>query len=176
MEKLLQQLRTAMDTSGRNYNREKVEAAFWYAADLHAGQVRLSGEPYVSHPVAVAEIVILLGLDTDSVCAALLHDTVEDCADKTNLDVLKEKFGADVAMLVDGLTKLVLIDVEDKQEANIENIRKMLLAMSKDIRVNFATACITCARCPQRKRTVSARSRWKPCISTRRLRTDSVSA
>ncbi len=141
MEKLLQQLQTAIDNSGRNYNREKIEAAFWYAAELHAGQKRQSGEPYVSHPVAVAEIVISLGLDTDSVCAALLHDTVEDCADKTNLDILKEKFGASVAMLVDGLTKLVLIDVEDKQEQNIENIRKMLLAMSKDIRVIFIKLC-----------------------------------
>lgn len=141
MEKLLQQLHTAVENSGRNYNIEKIEAAFWYAAELHAGQVRQSGEPYVSHPVAVAEIVISLGLDTDSVCAALLHDTVEDCADKTNLDILKEKFGSDVAMLVDGLTKLVLIDVEDKQEQNIENIRKMLLAMSKDIRVIFIKLC-----------------------------------
>lgn len=141
MEKLLEQLHTALENSGRHYNREKIDAAFNYAAELHAGQMRLSGEPYISHPLAVAEIVISLGLDTDSVCAALLHDTVEDCADKTNLDILRERFGDDVAMLVDGLTKLVLIDVEDKEEANIENIRKMLLAMSKDIRVIFIKLC-----------------------------------
>ena len=85
--------------------------------------------------------MVELGLDTDSVCAALLHDTVEDCSDKTSLDIVRERFGADVALLVDGLTKLVLIDVEDKQEANIENIRKMLLAMSKDIRVIFIKLC-----------------------------------
>ncbi len=138
---LYNQLCLALDMSGKNYNREKITDAFNYADELHAGQKRQSGEPYISHPVAVAENVITLGLDTDSVCAALLHDTVEDCADKTNLDIIKERFGADVAMLVDGLTKLVLIDVEDKQEQNIENIRKMLLAMSKDIRVIFVKLC-----------------------------------
>ena len=79
--------------SGKNYNREKITDAFNYADELHAGQKRQSGEPYISHPVAVAENVISLGLDTDSVCAALLHDTVEDCADKTNLDIIKERFG-----------------------------------------------------------------------------------
>ena len=138
---LYNQLCVALDMSGKNYNREKITDAFNYADELHAGQKRQSGEPYISHPVAVAENVISLGLDTDSICAALLHDTVEDCADKTNLDIIKERFGADVAMLVDGLTKLVLIDVEDKQEQNIENIRKMLLAMSKDIRVIFIKLC-----------------------------------
>ena len=141
MDNILEKLHAALDASGRNYNREKIDAAYEYANELHAGQMRQSGEPYISHPATVAEIVVGLGLDTDSVCAALLHDTVEDCADKTNLDIIKEKFGADVAMLVDGLTKLVLIDVEDKEEANIENIRKMLLAMSKDIRVIFVKLC-----------------------------------
>ena len=141
MDKILEKLHATLDASGRNYNREKIDAAYDYANELHAGQMRQSGEPYISHPATVAEIVVGLGLDTDSVCAALLHDTVEDCADKTNLDIIKEKFGEDVAMLVDGLTKLVLIDVEDKEEANIENIRKMLLAMSKDIRVIFVKLC-----------------------------------
>ena len=141
MDTALQNFYAALDTSGRNYNREKIDAAYTYAAELHAGQKRLSGEPYISHPLAVATIVVELGLDTDSVCAALLHDTVEDCSDKTSLDIVRERFGADVALLVDGLTKLVLIDVEDKQEANIENIRKMLLAMSKDIRVIFIKLC-----------------------------------
>ena len=141
MDTALQNFYAALDASGRTYNREKIEAAYAYADELHKGQMRLSGEPYISHPLAVATIVVELGLDTDSVCAALLHDTVEDCADKTNLDIVAERFGKDVAMLVDGLTKLVLIDVEDKQEANIENIRKMLLAMSKDIRVIFVKLC-----------------------------------
>lgn len=88
---------------------------------------RVSGEPYISHPIAVAEIVASLGLDTDSICAALLHDTVEDYSDKTNLVTIREKFGDDVAMLVDGLTKLVHLNIESKEEAEIENLRKMFL-------------------------------------------------
>ncbi len=138
---VFQPLEDALAHSERNYNRDKIRAAYEYAKELHKGQTRQSGEPYISHPVAVAEIVVGLGLDTDSVCAALLHDTVEDCADKTSLGLISEKFGQNVAMLVDGLTKLVQIDVEDKEEANIENIRKMLLAMSKDIRVIFIKLC-----------------------------------
>ncbi len=127
--------------SERNYDTEKIIAAYDYADKLHEGQMRLSGEPYISHPVAVARIVAELGLDTDSICAALLHDTVEDCADKTDLDILTKMFGADVAMLVDGLTKIIQVQVADKEEAHIENIRKMLLAMNKDIRVIFIKLC-----------------------------------
>ncbi len=125
----------------RNYDIEKIKQAFSYAKELHAGQFRLSGEPYVCHPVAVAEIVAKLGLDTDSICAALLHDTVEDCSDKTNLDILTKMFGKDVAMLVDGLTKIIQVQIADKEEAHIENIRKMLLAMNRDIRVIFIKLC-----------------------------------
>ena len=74
----------------KNYDIEKITEAYEYADSLHAGQFRLSGEPYISHPVAVARIVAELGLDTDSICAALLHDTVEDCADKTNLEIISK--------------------------------------------------------------------------------------
>ncbi len=125
----------------KNYDLEKIKQAFLYAAKLHEGQFRQSGEPYVSHPVAVAAIVAGLGLDTDSICAALLHDTVEDCADKTNLETLSKMFGSEVAMLVDGLTKIIQVQIEDKEEAHIENIRKMLLAMNRDIRVIFIKLC-----------------------------------
>ena len=125
----------------RNYDLAKITEAYYYADKLHEGQMRLSGEPYISHPVAVATIVAELGLDTDSICAALLHDTVEDCADKTNLDILAKMFGKDVALLVDGLTKIIQVQVADKEEAHIENIRKMLLAMTKDIRVIFIKLC-----------------------------------
>ena len=125
----------------RNYDLAKITEAYYYADKLHEGQMRLSGEPYISHPVAVARIVAELGLDTDSICAALLHDTVEDCADKTNLDTLAKMFGKDVAVLVDGLTKIIQVQVADKEEAHIENIRKMLLAMNKDIRVIFIKLC-----------------------------------
>ncbi|MBQ5356525.1 MAG: bifunctional (p)ppGpp synthetase/guanosine-3',5'-bis(diphosphate) 3'-pyrophosphohydrolase, partial [Clostridia bacterium] len=127
--------------SEKHYDVEKLERAYLYAKSLHEGQFRVSGEPYISHPVAVAEIVASLGLDTDSICAAFLHDTVEDCPEKTSVEIIRNRFGEDVAMLVDGLTKMKAINVEDKEEANIENIRKMLLAMSKDIRVIFIKLC-----------------------------------
>ncbi len=133
MEKLRQ--------SGRNYDLEKIQRSFEYAAKLHEGQFRKSGDPYISHPIAVAEIVASLGFDTDSICAAFLHDTVEDCPDKTNLGLIRSYFGEEVAMLVDGLTKMENINIEDKEEAHMENIRKMLLAMSKDIRVIFIKLC-----------------------------------
>lgn len=119
----------------RPYNMDKIRSAYEYAAAMHEGQFRKSGEPYITHPISVAVIVAELELDTDSVCAALLHDTIEDCKDKTNLDVLKKKFGAEVAELVDGLTKLTDIHFENKEDESIENLRKMFLAMSKDIRV-----------------------------------------
>lgn len=123
------------------YDLTKIREAFTYAEALHSGQFRLSGEPYISHPVSVATIVAELGLDTDSICAALLHDTVEDCSDKTNLDTIRRMFGEDTALLVDGMTKIIQVQVADKEEAHIENIRKMLLAMNRDIRVIFIKLC-----------------------------------
>lgn len=130
-----------LEGTGKNYDLEKIEKAAVYAEKLHEGQFRVSGEPYICHPVAVAEIATGLGLDTNSICAALLHDTVEDCSDKTDLGQIEKLFGAEVAMLVDGLTKLVTLYIEDKEEAHIENLRKMLLAMSKDVRVIFIKLC-----------------------------------
>lgn len=137
----IDKLLSVIASSEKHYDAEKIERAYLYAKALHEGQYRVSGEPYISHPIAVAEIVTSLGLDTDSICAAFLHDTVEDCPDKTNIDIIRQRFGDDVAMLVDGLTKMKVINVEDKEEANMENIRKMLLAMSKDIRVIFIKLC-----------------------------------
>ncbi len=130
-----------IDKNGRSYDIEKIKFAFSYAKEMHEGQMRLSGEPYISHPISVAEIVAQLGLDTDSICAAFLHDTVEDCPDKTNLDEITRLFGCDVALLVDGVTKIKSINIEDKEEEHIENVRRMLLAMSKDIRVIFIKLC-----------------------------------
>lgn len=137
----MQPLLQVIESSDKTYNLEKIKRAFLYANSLHEGQMRQSGEPYISHPVAVATIVAELGLDTDSICAALLHDTVEDCADRTNLETLAKMFGDDVSMLVDGLTKIIQVQIADKEEAHIENIRKMLLAMNKDIRVIFIKLC-----------------------------------
>ena len=141
---MYEEMKKLLEYLGKNdkyYDLDKITEAYYYADKLHEGQMRLSGEPYISHPVAVATIVAELGLDTDSICAALLHDTVEDCADKTNLETLSKMFGADVALLVDGLTKIIQVQVADKEEAHIENIRKMLLAMTKDIRVIFIKLC-----------------------------------
>ena len=137
MKKFLEYL----ENSDRNYDLKKITEAYYYADKLHEGQMRLSGEPYISHPIAVAKIVAELGLDTDSICAALLHDTVEDCPDKTSLETLSKMFGKDVSMLVDGLTKIIQVQIADKEEAHIENIRKMLLAMNRDIRVIFIKLC-----------------------------------
>ena len=137
----INKLVTMLKATGKKYDIEKIENAYEYARALHEGQFRASGEPYISHPVAVAEIVAGLELDTDSICAALLHDTVEDCSEKTNIKEIEKLFGADVAMLVDGLTKIVTLKVEDKEEAHIETLRKMLLAMSKDVRVIFIKLC-----------------------------------
>ena len=78
-----------LDSTGKNYNIEKITKAYEFAEQLHNGQFRKSGEPYICHPVAVAEIVAGLGLDTDSICAALLHDTLEDCSDRVDLAKIK---------------------------------------------------------------------------------------
>ena len=126
-----------LENTGKKYNIEKITKAYEYAKQLHEGQYRKSGEEYICHPVAVAEIVAGLELDTDSICAALLHDTLEDCADKIDIEKIKKEFGPQVAELVDGLTKLVQIRIEDKEDAHMESLRKMFLAMAKDVRVMF---------------------------------------
>ncbi|MBR5220742.1 MAG: bifunctional (p)ppGpp synthetase/guanosine-3',5'-bis(diphosphate) 3'-pyrophosphohydrolase [Clostridia bacterium] len=137
----IEKLLFILEKSGKNYDLYKIRQAYHMAAELHEGQFRNSGEAYISHPIAVAEIAAGLGLDTDSICAALLHDTVEDCAEKVDLDEITRRFGPVVAELVDGLTKLVNIPFADKEEQSVENLRKMLLAMSRDIRVIFIKLC-----------------------------------
>ena len=117
----------------RNYDKKLIIKAFEKAEQLHAGQSRFSGEPYIIHPVEVAKILVSLGLDSQSVVAALLHDVVED-TDETKEDIEKE-FGEDVAFLVEGVTKLGKVDIKSKIEQQAENIRKMLLAMAEDVRV-----------------------------------------
>ena len=130
-----------LECTKKQYDIPKICDAFQYAKSLHEGQMRQSGDPYISHPVAVASIIAELELDTDSICAALLHDTLEDCAAKTNYEEIRHRFGDDVALIVEGVTKTITVKLEDKEEAHIENIRKMLLAMSKDIRVIFVKLC-----------------------------------
>ena len=123
-------LLSAIEKSGKHYDTEKIMKAYELARELHEGQYRYSGDPYISHPVAVAEIAVGLGLDTDSICAALLHDTIEDCGELIDLPMIKKAFGEDVAHLVDGLTKLVRIPFSDKEEQHVEDLRKMFLAMA----------------------------------------------
>lgn len=123
----------------KQYDLSKIISAYELAAKAHANQVRSSGEPYITHPVAVAYILLELGMDTDTICAALLHDVVEDT--DVTLEELKKLFGQDVAMLVDGVTKLGKIPLFTKEEQQAENVRKILLAMSQDIRVIIIKLC-----------------------------------
>lgn len=131
--KTFEELMDVITASKKNYNIKKITAAYEYAATMHSGQKRESGEPYITHPIAVAQILVELGMDTDTICAALLHDVVEDTG--ASLDILKKNFGQDVANLVDGVTKLNQVALFTREEQQAENIRKMLLFMSKDIRV-----------------------------------------
>ncbi len=114
-------------------NMDIIQRAYLKAEEMHHGQKRKSGEDYIIHPIAVSVILAELGLDDTAVAAALLHDVVEDT--DYSLAMLKADFGAEVASLVDGVTKLDSLVYENKEERQAENLRKMFLAMSKDIRV-----------------------------------------
>ena len=114
-------------------DREKVEGAFVYACEHHADQRRKSGEEFIIHPVGVAKICAGMRLDTETLCAALLHDTVEDTS--ASLEDVRATFGEEVAQLVDGVTKLTGLTFSSRDEAQAENYRKMMVAMASDIRV-----------------------------------------
>ena len=112
---------------------ELIDRAVEYARNKHKEQKRKDGSPYIIHPLAVAEIVTEMGLDTDAILGALLHDCIED-TDASHDDIAK-LFGETVAELVEGVTKLTRADFSSTEEAQMENLRKMFMAMSKDIRV-----------------------------------------
>ncbi len=112
---------------------KKIKEAYRFSDEMHLGQVRRSGEPYISHPIAVAEICAEWKLDAQAIMAALLHDVMED--QDVKKDELIERFGAPVASLVDGLSKLDKIEFQSQVEQQAENFRKMLLAMARDVRV-----------------------------------------
>ena len=135
MEKIytISDLMQAIEDSGRNYDTDRIMAAYKVAEEAHKDQRRRSGEPYISHPVAVAIILVGLGMDTDTLVAALLHDVVEDTA--TTSDSIEKQFGKDVALMVDGVTKLGQVPFSTREEQQAENVRKMLLAMAQDVRV-----------------------------------------
>lgn len=126
---LHEELKTYLDKS----HIEKCHQAYLVAERAHEGQMRRSGEPYITHPVAAALILAKMRLDYQTIMATLLHDVVEDTA--VSKDELTRQFGADVTALVDGVTKLTKIKFESRAEAQAENFRKMVLAMVKDIRV-----------------------------------------
>ncbi|MBE6879839.1 MAG: bifunctional (p)ppGpp synthetase/guanosine-3',5'-bis(diphosphate) 3'-pyrophosphohydrolase [Ruminococcaceae bacterium] len=123
-----------IESLDKSYDIPKIKAAYELADKAHEGVKRSSGDPYISHPVAVAYILVdKFSMDTDTICAALLHDVVEDT--DIGLDVLQKKFGEDVARLVDGVTKIGKVPLNTREEQQAENIRKILIAMSKDLRV-----------------------------------------
>src|SRR5215204_1988050 len=117
----------------RQVDRRRVIAAFVFACEHHADQRRKSGEDFITHPVGVAKICAGMRLDTETLCAALLHDTVEDTS--ASLEEVSEPFGEEIAGLVDGVTKLTGITFMSRDEAQAENYRKMMVAMASDIRV-----------------------------------------
>ncbi|MBE6879096.1 MAG: bifunctional (p)ppGpp synthetase/guanosine-3',5'-bis(diphosphate) 3'-pyrophosphohydrolase [Ruminococcaceae bacterium] len=134
-----EQLKSLLEEHSKHLDLATIEKAYKLAEKMHEGQYRKTGEAYVEHPVAVAAIVHELGLDTTSIVAALLHDVVED-TDVTLEDIEKE-FGKETAHLVDGVTKLGKIALLTQEEEQAENLRKMLLAMSQDIRVMLIKLC-----------------------------------
>ena len=131
--KNLNDLKCLMENFGGNYDYDMVEKAFTLCVTAHAGQKRVSGEDYYYHPFNVAKIVISLGMDSQSIAASLLHDVVEDT--DYSLEYIKSQFGAEVALLVDGVTKIGKLNFSTKEQQQAESLRKMLIAMGQDIRV-----------------------------------------
>ena len=130
----LEELKKCMERFHTGDNAELVERAWHFAQEAHKDQKRKSGEPYFVHPAAVASTLAELMMDGATIAAGLLHDCVEDCEGCT-LEVIQQNFGPEVAQLVDGVTKLTRLDFTSREEQQAESLRKMILAMSKDIRV-----------------------------------------
>ena len=122
-----------MKKNNRKSDTNLIKRAYEFAKEKHCDQLRKSGEPYIIHPVQVSYILSTLGLDESTICAALLHDVVEDT--EVTKDMLEKEFGAEIAELVDGMTKLKKLKYASVEEQQVENYRKMFLAMGKDIRV-----------------------------------------
>lgn len=131
--KTYQDLLDAIAGSGRSFDMAMIDKAYHVAEEAHGGQVRKSGDPYISHPIAAACILVELGMDSECVAAGLLHDVVEDTS--VSLQDITKWFNASVAHLIDGVTKLGKIPYHSREEEQAENIRKMLIAMADDIRV-----------------------------------------
>ncbi len=134
-----EQLKNALRAGGREQDLPLVDKAYQLAAKSHEGQHRNTGEPYIDHPLQVALLLVDLGMDAPSLCAALLHDVVEDTV--VSMEDIRAQFGEEIANLVDGVTKLGKITFSSVEEQQAENVRKMLLAMSKDVRVMIVKLC-----------------------------------
>jgi len=135
----LEQLTEAISHYHPSADLDVVRRAYQFAAKAHEGQTRRSGDPYVTHPLAVAQVIADLKLDVASICAGLLHDAVEDTS--ATVEQLTDQFGKEIAFLVDGVTKLGKLPWSTREEQQAENFRKMLLAMAKDIRVILVKLC-----------------------------------
>ena len=132
-DKMFAELEEKIRSAGHPMDLGRIRAAYEVAKLAHSGQLRKDGSPYVTHCVAAADISVDLGLDEDSICAALLHDVIEDTA-LTHADIARQ-FGVPVADIVEGVTKLTRVQYTSKEDEQMENLRKMLMAMAKDIRV-----------------------------------------
>ncbi len=148
---LLEHVRELIPTA----DRDLIRRAYLFAEEAHAGQTRASGEPYVNHSVAVADVLVGLRLDAATIAAALLHDVPEDTSH--TIDEVRDKFGAEIAGLVDGVTKLGRIEWKSREERQAENLRKMFLAMASDIRIIL----IKLADRVHNMRTIEALPEWK---------------
>jgi GTP pyrophosphokinase len=138
-EDLLDELLAELAEYGADVDLELIGKAFAFAAAAHEGQQRRSGEPFITHPVGVAKICAELRLDEQTIAAALLHDVVEDTG--TELATISEEFGAEIAALVDGVTKLTRVQFQSREQAEAENYRKMVVAMAEDVRVILVKLC-----------------------------------
>ena len=132
-EKSYSALAALIEEQGEKYDLDLIRRAFELCVTGHKGQFRKSKEEFYIHPLSVAKIIVQLGMDSESIAAALLHDVVEDT--ETSIDEIKSLFGADVALIVDGVTKIGRIQYISREEQQAESLRKMLIAMGKDIRV-----------------------------------------
>ena len=132
-EKSYNSLIALIEEQGEKYDLDLIRSAFELCVKCHKGQFRKSKEEFYIHPLSVAKIIVQLGMDSESIAAALLHDVVEDTEIKT--EEIKSLFGDDVALIVDGVTKIGRIQYISREEQQAESLRKMLIAMGKDIRV-----------------------------------------
>ena len=161
-DQMYSELEKKIAATGHDFDLKRIRAAYEMARAAHEGQKRKDGSPYVTHCVAAADISVDMGLDEDSIVAALLHDVIEDTT-LTHADIARD-FGDAVADIVEGVTKLTRVQYTSKEDEQMENLRKMLMAMAKDICVPWII----------RRRKSSVPNLWRLWRSTRPLPTASA--